>query len=340
MSHRKEVLTAVGTLAIAVGIGFIMQRTDAAEERYGAQTPVAYQGLASASVILDSAILDTVSTEEVIEVQAIELTSGSDVMPAPTRSAPEALRPVSASPDEVLVAPSKERLPTFGACDMTLTADAVPGALVRLALDAPCALNERLVVHHNGLMFTQATDDTGNLSIVVPALAEDAVFILAFANGDGAVTTVNVPDLERYERVAVQWRGTAGFELHAREFGAGYGDDGHVWSGAATDLAGMQAGENGYLMRLGSEAVADPLVAEVYSFATSMAARDGVIALSVEAEVTADNCGRSVEAQSFEVFATAEMKTRDLTLDVPSCDAIGDFLVLNNLITDMKVAAN
>ena len=40
------------------------------------------------------------------------------------------------------------------------------------------------------------------------------------------------------------------------------------------------------------------------------------------------------------MMADGAMKTQDLTLAVPGCDAVGSFLVLNNLVTDLKVASN
>ena len=49
-------------------------------------------------------------------------------------------------------------------------------AMVKLKLDAACLPNERLTVHHNGMIFTEATDDKGQLNVTVPALAEEAVF--------------------------------------------------------------------------------------------------------------------------------------------------------------------
>ena len=62
-------------------------------------------------------------------------------------------------------------------------------------------------------------------------------------------------------------------------------------------------------------------------------------ALSVETEVSQANCGLEIEAQSLEVGTQGTVKTQNLTLAVPECDAIGDFLVLNNLLQDLKVAA-
>jgi hypothetical protein len=61
--------------------------------------------------------------------------------------------------------------------------------------------------------------------------------------------------------------------------------------------------------------------------------------VSVEAEITEANCGRDVAAQTFHVHA-GEIQTRDLSMTIPACDAVGDFLVLNNLIEDLKIAAN
>ena len=134
--------------------------------------------------------------------------------------------------------------------------------------------------------------------------------------------------------------GRAGFELHAREFGADYGQDGHVWSGVTQNTEGMTDGKNGYIVRLGDSQSLEPLMAEVYTFPSGISARSGTIDLTVEAEVTAANCGLEVEAQSLEMMAGGKMKTQDLTLAVPSCDAVGSFLVLNNLVSDMKVASN
>lgn len=337
MSHRKEIVTAVGTLAIAVGIGFVMQSSDSAQQRYGAakQHPqVAMQGLGGIAPSVANFDADVV-----LEVEEIELTSATDAAPV---SAPISEIDSDAQQAETTDMPGGDGTAMAFAedCDMVATANALPGGMVNLMLEAPCAQNERLTVHHNGMIFTQTTDADGLLSVMVPALVQDAVFIMAFSNGDGAVAQVAVDDLAQYERVALQWRGKAGFELHAREFGADYGDAGHIWSGAEPNVAGLQSGNTGYLMRLGDADLPEPLMAEVYTFATGMAATSGTIDLTVEAEVTMDNCGLEIEAQSLEKATNGEIRTRDLTLAVPSCDTVGSFLVLNNLVADLKVASN
>jgi len=331
----KEIVTAVGTLAIAVGIGFVMQSSEAAKERYGeAARPVPIPKPER----VEAPVQDSASANVLLEVQEIELTSATEVTAVPVPDSDPQVQRVSAP--AITETPPADTVPLAEDCNIRATAAAISGAMVNLNLDAPCAPNERLTVHHNGMMFTETTDANGWLSVTVPALAEEAVFIMAFSNGNGAVAQAMMPELASYDRVALQWRGRAGFELHAREFGADYGQDGHVWSGVAQNASGMAEGKNGFIMRLGDTLSAEPLMAEVYTFPTTMTQRDGTIDLSVETEVTLNNCGLEIEAQSLEMTVGGTLKTQDLTLAVPACDAVGSFLVLNNLVSDLKVASN
>jgi len=333
MLRKKEIITAIGTLAIAAGIGFVMQSGETAKERYGAAgrpvpAPVTPQDI------------ETGSAEVLLEVQQIELTSATEVSTVAIPGVEPNIQRVSAPAIVDLPNLEQDVAPLTGACLIEAQADPLPGAMVNLSLNAPCAVNERLTIHHNGMMFTESTDNDGTLSTVVPALTEQAVFILAFSNGDGAVAQAKIDDLNGYDRVALQWRGQAGFQLHAREFGADYGTAGHVWAGVELDVVGMISGAHGSLMQLGNPAVAQPLMAEVYTFPTDMAVQDGTIDLSVEAEVTEANCGLEIEAQSIEMTDNGSLRTQNLTLAVPGCDAVGSFLVLNNLVSDLKVASN
>ncbi|MEO0402048.1 MAG: hypothetical protein AAF214_06700 [Pseudomonadota bacterium] len=340
MRHMKEIVTAVGTLAIAVGIGFVMQSSESAKERYGTQArPDSIPDSVPAVIPGDETVTGNASADVLLQVQEIELTSASDSATAAVPSREASVQRVSVPANTDQPEP-QDFLPLSDACTVTAGAVASVGAMVHLTLDAPCAVNERLTIHHNGMMFTESTDDAGQVDLTVPALTQDAVFILAFANGNGAVAQVSVPDLAQYDRVVLQWRGRAGFELHAREFGANYGQAGHVWSGIDQDPTGLTTGETGFLMRMGNTQSPEPLMAEVYTFPSGMAAKSGTVDLSVEAEVTQTNCGVEIEAQSLEMMQGGQMKTRALTLSVPDCDAMGSFLVLNNLVSDLKVASN
>jgi len=186
-------------------------------------------------------------------------------------------------------------------------------------------------------MFSETTDMEGHLSTVVPALSERAVFMMQFANGDGVAAQIHVSDLALYGRAVLQWRGDAGFQLHAREFGADYGTDGHIWSGSSKTLPSLDQSQ-GFVLGLGNADVNEPFLAEVYTYPLARSEQRGTIDLTIEAEVHARNCGMDIEAQSIEL-RDGDLKTQDVVLSIPDCDAIGSFLVLNNLVSDMKVAA-
>ncbi len=333
MLKSREVATAAGTLACAAGIGFIMQSGDAAEQRYGGSQT------AEISVIQESSATTVdVRDDTLLKVEDITLTSAETETVSQVVSVidePVVLASVATS---ILENPTEDAVVPNLNCEIRASGFVKKAAMVEASLSAPCLPNERVTVHHRGMMFSQTTTSDGSLTVTLPALDENAMVIFAFANGDGAVTQVKVPELRQYERTAIQWKSYAGFEMHAREFGANYGDAGHVWNGAARDSNFVKEGL-GFLTSLGDATIAEPLMVEVYSFPKGMSQQSGVVDLSVEAEVTAMNCGQEIEAQSLEVTED-NVKIRDLTLAVPSCDAKGTFLVLNNLVEDLKVAAN
>ena len=95
------------------------------------------------------------------------------------------------------------------------------------------------------MMFTAMTDDAGAADLQVPALAEVAVMIVAFTEGDGAVSTVVVPDFANYDRAVLQWQGNTSVMLSAYEGDAGFGDDAQfmpaiqvIWHGLTQLKAG------------------------------------------------------------------------------------------------------
>jgi len=61
--------------------------------------------------------------------------------------------------------------------------------------------------------------------------------------------------------------------------------------------------------------------------------------LTVEVEVTQENCGREIAAQSIQLNAGLEPSAIDLTMTLPDCNAIGEFLVLKNMFEDLTLAA-
>lgn len=317
MLEKRTFLISAATVACALGIGFLMQPS-------GHENPV--------MPVLDTSL--QLSQDPVLTLEKMALTSARGSQAGET--APKYQVEIS-------------RQNPVPVCGMSAQADAMPGALVALQVSAPCRGNERVTVHHQGMMFTATLDVAGQLDLAVPALASTAVFIVepssvAAAVDDaggltpvappegGAVAIALVPDMARVDRIVLQWSGNSAFEVHAREFGAQYGEAGHIWHGAdATSGAGQ-------VIRLGDSTQLAPRLVEVYSFQRDLSDVSGNIEISVEAEVTEINCGREISAQSLRLSA-GRMQTRDLVLAMPDCSALGDFLVLNNLVENLKIAA-
>lgn len=316
MLDKRIVLISAATAACALGIGFFMQpsATGSAagnEDQLSEQTGVALPQ--------EPALASPVAIEK------ITLTSAKPALA-------EAQEAASVEPT-LLPEP----------CGMQVRGTALPGALVQLQVTAPCRGKERVTLHHHGMMVTETLDAKGQLDLIIPALSETATFIVEPVSLSplteamiGAVAQVKVPDMAQVDRVVLQWGGNSGFEIHAREFGAQYGEQGHVWHGA--DPAQKSVG---HLVRLGDPQQLAPRLAEIYSFqrdVSSAPVEAGLIEISVEAEITQINCGREIAAQSLRVVQ-GRVQTRDLVLNMPDCSASGDFLVLNNLVENLKIAA-
>lgn len=307
MLSKQVMLTSAMTLACALGIGFYMQ---ASSPRWTGEPEAA----------ADPQLPAEPGPAE-LKIENITLTS-FPADPAPAGANPQPATGAKPAPD----AHSDH-------CGVTASAEAAPAAMVSLAVSAPCHGGERLTVHHSGMSFTAALDRTGHYAVQVPALTRTAVFIAETASGGGAVAVAEVADAETTERVVLQWSGHSGLEIHAREFGAAYGSAGHVWHGAAPGAAA------GQVVRLGGTGLPAPRIAEVYSMPAGQPDRSGTVSLTVEAEVTGLNCGRDISAQALQLSG-GRLSSRDLVIAMPDCDAQGSFLVLNNLVEDLKIASN
>jgi len=338
----RRLAMAGGTFAVAMGAGFFMQQGDASAGRDVARpatAPVAADVTLAASVQTAPAPDQAIENDPLLDDSTFQavLDAAETVTPNLTTFDPEAA-PAGTTPD-LPDAPVADTVAGEGSsCDPFMSARAMDAALVQLTLAAPCHAGQALTVHHEGLMFTATTDATGNATIMAPAMREAAMFIAAFDDGTGAIAETSVEDLSDYDRVVLQWQGDAGFEVHAMEFGANYGEQGHVWREAARGFTDATTGAGGFLLELGQVVGDAPLLAEVYTFPTGKAPRAGTVSLSVEAEITATNCATDVSAQTLERTPDAGVRIADLTLSMPECEAIGEFLVLRDLLTDLTLA--
>lgn len=363
--QRKSILprfgVAGGAFAIAIGIGFVMQQGDSAHltAMYAQADTAVYEidslpqvvGRTSPSQPMASSVDTAADLQDLLQGQmarfqpnvptvvsglaeqltGIQMTSSdaSVSMGDVTLSAPKP----SFIPQPVLQA-----APTDIDCDPRLSAVSGDAAMIDLDVVAPCHMNARVTLHHEGMMFTIQTDARGMAQVQMPALSSKSVVVAAFADGAGAVADVDAPSLNFFDRVVLQWQGNTGLQIHAFEDGATYNQAGHVWSGQPNRIVNAASGNGGFVKQLGDPFVDNPLLAEVYTFPSGLALDVDSVEMTVEAEVTRQNCERSVSAQTLQYGPDFGLTIKDLTFAIPSCQAIGEFLILNNLLEPVLIA--
>ena len=356
MSRARQIFMAGSTFSVALSIGFVMQNGDVLAGRFIDETqapPVVspFQPAAMPQVAVGGLPISRIvpAVPEIVMVAPvanpiIEPTRVATAMPDDaatptfqTEGIDIAAAEVGETMTDMLPVAPQEPVALTPVCESSLTAVLGTAAMVDLTLMAPCSPDATVVIHHQGMMFTVLTDSEGKAQVVVPALAEVAVFVAALDGGSGAAASIVVPELANFDRAVLQWQGVQGLGLHALEFGAAYADEGHVWAGAARDMTTLAGG---FMTRLGADSAENALMAEIYTFPAGAAAQDGTVDLTVEAEVTAANCGRDVAAQSIQIMPGAEPAVMDLTMTMPDCSAVGEYLVLNNMLQDLTLAAN
>lgn len=254
-----------------------------------------------------------------------------EIVAAPSKVAPEPSEPVLAD-----AAPQTPGIPAANAlCDVTLDLMVEPNAMIGITLIAPCQPDQRVVLRQGGLAVTGQTTSTGALFTALPAFETQALVEASFADGTKANATIAMPELATLRRFGVQWQADDAFQIHAFENGASYGDPGHVSAADPHRPATGLTASGGFLTLIGDSATENPLLAEVYTFPADAAAKPEVV---VEAAVTDKTCGRELLAETLTSTGGSVFVT-DLTLAMPDCDAIGDYLVLKNLVLDLNMAA-
>ncbi|WP_224816725.1 hypothetical protein [Hasllibacter sp. MH4015] len=256
--------------------------------------------------------------------------------------APEALTAPTGFPDAAPDVPNAplteatELSPLGLPCDVTVSASPMPAAMVALDVMAPCRAEAAVEIAHAGLLLTARTDALGLLTLDIPAFETPAFFSVTFGDGTEETVLVGLPDLRDYDRIGLGWQGNMGLELHAMEFGAAFGDDGHVWQESPASPDAAMDGSGGFL----SVIEAGESFAQIYTLPRATLREGDSVRLSIDAPVTEANCTRDVVARTLRAEGGGPVDVRELTFTVPSCDAVGDVLVLQNLLDDLRLASN
>ena len=306
---KRKLARIVALVVVALSAGHLVQTLAASRQP---------QVTASAQKARPQAVVQLAATTDPVKLPP--LASAPPLVPAPPLPAAAFAAPVPETPPAAVVVADP--------CPVTLDLMADPGAMIGLLLLAPCHPSERVVLRHAGLAVTVMTTATGSVFLTVPALQSDAVVDVRFADGTAVSGSLIVADLASIRRFGVQWQGDDAFQVYGIE-PAGIVSAANPGAMPSVDLPLT----NGYLTRLGDAAAPSPLLAEIYTYPGAQTS-DVVI----EAAVTQATCGREILGETLASVAGSVTVT-DLTLTMPGCDAVGDFLVLNNLASDLTLAA-
>ncbi len=155
---------------------------------------------------------------------------------------------------------------------------------------------------------------------------------MKFSSGETADAQISIPEIKSLRRFAVQWPETDGFSIHAYEGAAGFDDAGHIWAENLATPRPAEVQNTGYLTLLGDPLTNLPMLAQVYTFHAQTASE-----IIVEAAVTQNNCGFDLMGDAISSISGTVEKT-EITVAMPDCTAIGDFVQLPNLAPDLKLA--
>jgi hypothetical protein len=201
-------------------------------------------------------------------------------------------------------------------CRPSMQLTAVDGAMIHLALHAPCNRNQRIVVRHSGLSFAVKTRTDGAATVLFPAMKPDATVAVYLADARLVLGKVTVPEVAGYSRLAVMWEWPAELALRVTD-----GDK--VLVGTTPRI-----GDDGpHVMSLGSSDVQSPVMAQVYS----VPGRDLDLAqLMAELRITPASCGRTLRLDTVQSDAGVT-SAQEQSVPVPLCGTAGDILLLKNL---------
>ena len=330
MSRLTTIKTIAATLTVAAALGFVME-SGASDRAAGASdgsrdTSIAPQTMMMATNAAGEAVfgVPNVVTSPLDHASNVRHVVAVDMVY--TELDPPSLGTIQSNP--------------INGCQTSLVAKRQPAAMIELTISAPCLLEEEFVVQHESLIISGITDDEGTAVIVAPALLAQASFSVAFDNVLEATTEVFVPEIRQYDRAVLQWQTADNMRLHALEGDAAIGDMGHIWSASIHTAEDARAGKHGFVVFLGSTETEILHQAEVYTFPSGRASRDGGVTLMIGVGVTENNCAREIDAATIQTSAGQILAQSDVIVRMPACDQVGEVAFLDDKFTDLQLASN
>jgi len=191
-----------------------------------------------------------------------------------------------------------------------ITLDTQPAGRTVITIDSPCHAGRAVELRYSGMALGIPIGPNGEGEVIVPGFEPSSGALLIFP--DGAEIPFDLPfeGLERVHRVALIWDLPVNLELHAQEFGAQIGSNGHVRPDNPRSYDVVRSTGGGYLDRFRPVGRVGQNV-RVYSFLNRPGGGTGVVTLAVDFASrhnggSAETCGSgALAAPSFTVLRSA-----------------------------------
>lgn len=334
---RGKVTTVAVTIAIAIGAGHVMQYgigfggSAAQEPAPRPSAPRPQRGEASTLPAFSPLLLPLPSARD--GANGLPATPEALLTPIGFPSGTLAVLRVPEDRSELPASAGPARTRGLGTiCKVEASAEAAAGATIRLSLDA-CERDIPVLIDHDGLTFTANTGPDGRLGVEIPAFQSAATVTVSVAGQPPIALDVAVPDADWYDRLALLWDGGATLSIHALEIEPDLGSAAHA-------SEPLPQTKGGVVTRLGDASLSDPALAEVYSFVSGGSHGSDTLEFSASTEVTEATCGQRLAVRVLQSVSGAAPRESNLLVTYPGCDAVGDILVLKNLLQDLKIARN
>lgn len=158
--------------------------------------------------------------------------------------------------------------------------------LVRVG--TPCRADQIIKFGYGDANVVRKLDSAGRLELTLDLFAgTSSPIAIVFEDGSSRELPARASDLDKLEKIALIWRAPVDLDLHAFEYGASFGQPGHVWShspssalAAREQVAATRRGR-GFLSRADSgEGTGDKI--EVYTFIRHHDQPAGVVSIAID----------------------------------------------------------
>lgn len=237
----------------------------------------------------------------------------------------------------------------LAACTPTLSTRPGQGGMVRIDVEADCHASRTFALLHAGLEFGGRVSADGVAEMEIPVLEISPEISARFDDGAVATAPLNfdLRAVEQTHRVAIAWTAAVNLDLHAFEYSAGFGADGHVWEQNPREFRDVRRPGGGFHSSFPA-AVIDGQSIEVYTFWANRRTQPGFMRIVVDhasrGEVAkGEFCGQGPLAGPGYTVVRAErgvITDRALSGFIPAnCgQSIGvDVRYSNNALADLKI---